>query len=261
VAVILELAENANAYTSLGPDEERVEEDGFVIWFGSVDAPWSTVVQRLRLSADQLVEQVAHIRSLVRERGRRVCTWEIAGSATPSDLHERLLELGCVPDREPFAVGMVLREAPRWPESPGVTARRVETIDELQSAIRIAAAAFDMPDDELEQLLTRADDALAKQGERGATYLAWVDGKPAARGYAAYTDHGLVLFGGATLPEARGRGAYRALVRARWEDAVARGTPALVTHAGAMSRPILRRLGFEEVSEIRILLDRFDGGD
>jgi hypothetical protein len=118
-----------------------------------------------------------------------------------------------------------------------------------------------MPSDELEQLLARADDDLAEEGERGATYLAWVEGKPAARAYAAYTDHGLVLFGGASLPELRGRGAYRALVRARWEDAVARGTPALVTHAGAMSRPILRRLGFEEVSEVRILLDRFESGD
>ena len=48
-------------------------------------------------------------------------------------------------------------------------------------------------------------------------------------------------------------GRYRALVAARWEDAVARGTPVLVTQAGAMSRPILARLGFREVCEIRIL--------
>jgi len=38
---------------------------------------------------------------------------------------------------------------------------------------------------------------------------------------------------------ARGRGAYRALVAARWADAVERGTPALVTQAGAMSKPML----------------------
>ena len=67
----------------------------------------------------------------------------------------------------------------------------------------------------------------------------------------------MALFGGSTLPEARGRGAYRALVAARWEDAVARGTPALVTQASPMSRPILRQLGFRELCEIRILLDEF----
>jgi hypothetical protein len=38
---------------------------------------------------------------------------------------------------------------------------------------------------------------------------------------------------------------------------VARGTPLLVTQAGPMSRPILHRLGFREVCELWILLDRF----
>jgi hypothetical protein len=46
-------------------------------------------------------------------------------------------------------------------------------------------------------------------------------------------------------------------VAARWADAVERGTPALVTQAGAMSKPILERLGFRQVAEITILLDEF----
>ena len=57
------------------------------------------------------------------------------------------------------------------------------------------------------------------------------------------------------LAEARGKGAYRALVRARWDEAVDAGQPALVVHAGAMSRPILERLGFHAVSEQEVLLD------
>ena len=254
--MIRELAENANAYTILGPGEERVADDRYVIWFGSVDAPWSTVVQRLRLGPETLEAQVAEIRELVRSRGRSACTWEIGTSATPGDLRERLLGLGCVPDREPYAVGMVLRQPPAWPESAGITARRVETAEELRISVRIAGAAFGMAPDELEQMLAQVEEALPQQGRRGATYLAWLDGEPVAQAYAAHTPHGSILFGGATLPEARGRGAYRALVRARWEDAVARGTPALVTHAGAMSRPILRRLGFEELAEVWVLLDR-----
>jgi hypothetical protein len=47
------------------------------------------------------------------------------------------------------------------------------------------------------------------------------------------------------------------LVAARWQDAVARRTPALVTQASPMSRPILEQLGFRELCEIRILLDSF----
>jgi hypothetical protein len=66
---------------------------------------------------------------------------------------------------------------------------------------------------------------------------------------------GVALMGGTVLPEARGRGVYRALVRARWNYAVARGTPLLVTQAGPMSAPILGRLGFETHGELRLLDD------
>jgi hypothetical protein len=38
---------------------------------------------------------------------------------------------------------------------------------------------------------------------------------------------------------------------------VARGTPALVVQAGAMSQPILERLGFQQVATMRVLVDRF----
>lgn len=254
--MIRELAENANTYTRLGPDEERVVDDRFVVWLGPWEDPWATVAQRLRLPDDGVEDAVAEIRALVHERGRNAFTWEIADSATPPDLHERLLGLGCEPDREPLAIGMVLRAPPEWPETPGVTARRVETLEEYRQAIRIAAVAFEQPEAALESTLQRADTDFAAQTDRGATYLAWIEGKPVARAYGAFTDHGVILFGGATLPAARGRGAYRALVRVRWTDAVARGTPALVTHAGAMSRPILARLGFEQLSRITILLDR-----
>ena len=53
------------------------------------------------------------------------------------------------------------------------------------------------------------------------------------------------------------RGAYRALVHARWRDAVAAGRPLLVTQSEPMSQPILLRLGFEVVGQIMILLDRW----
>jgi hypothetical protein len=46
-------------------------------------------------------------------------------------------------------------------------------------------------------------------------------------------------------------------VRARWDDAVARDTPALVVQAGAMSQPILAGLGFDRVATMRVFVDRF----
>ena len=254
--MIRELAENANTYTPLGPDEERIVDSRYVISLGAGSDPHFTVVQRLRLQSANVEEAVLELRSLISARGRAACTWEIGDSATPADLVDRLLALGCEPDREPLATGMVLTEPPAG-DPPDVTARRVETLAEYEEAIRIAHEAFDAPKASTDEALARSALDFAREGREWATYLAFADGQPIARATAQFTEHGVLLFGGATRGSARGRGAYRALVRARWEDAVAHGTPVLVTHAGSMSRPILASLGFREVATIHILLDRF----
>jgi predicted GNAT superfamily acetyltransferase len=71
---------------------------------------------------------------------------------------------------------------------------------------------------------------------------------------AIASDRGVFLIAGSTATWARRRGLYRALVRARWDYAVERGTPALVTEALVdTSYPILQRLGFVEVCTIQRL--------
>ena len=255
--MIRELCENANTYTRLGPGNERLVDPRFVIAFSPGSGPHSSVVQRLRLVEPHVDDTIAEIRSLIAARGGKVCHWEVADSATPPDLVDRLLGLGCVPDPdEPLAVGMVLTDPPGG-GFPGVTARHVETLAEFEQAVRIAHEAFGSPDAVMDESVANAAKAFTTEGDGWRTYLAFVDGQPVARATAGFTEHGVLLFGGATIASARGHGAYRALVRARWDDAVAAGTPVLVTHAGVMSRPILTRLGFREVSQIHILLDRF----
>ena len=244
--MILELAENANTYTPLGPGDERIVDDRFVLYLGRGDGPAWNVAQRFRLRADEVEAARKEIHGHVRAKGRRSCSWEVGSNATPDDLVDRLHALG-LEDQE-LAIGMVLTEPPAQ-RAPEIEVRRAGTPDELLAAARIAATAFGGP----EPLEAPPPDP------RNVVYLAFVDGEPVARASASFSEHGVTLFGGATLPEARGRGAYRALVAARWDDAVARGTPALVTQAGAMSRPILARLGFREVCEIRILVDTLDG--
>jgi hypothetical protein len=245
---VLELAENANTYTPLGPNSERIVTDRWVLWMGRADHPGWNVAQRFRLRVDELEEVREEIHAAVQARGRTGCTWEVGSSATPPDLVERLLALGLVWDDDPLAVGMVLTEPPQQAPPAGVEVRRVTTPEDALVAARIAAVAFGMD----EPVPAEID-----PDGRSVKYLAYLDGEPVAQATAAFSEHGVTLFGGATLPAARGRGAYRALVAARWEDAVARDTPALVTQAGAQSRPILARLGFREVCEIRVLVDVF----
>lgn len=247
---VIELAENANTYTPLGPTDERVVTDRYVLWMGRGDAPGWNVAQRFRLEAGEISEVREEIHGHLRAKGRTACTWEIGTHATPSDLVERLLALGLVDD-EPtsLAVGMVLTEPPAQ-APPGVEVRLAKTDGEHLAAARIAAVAFGGP---------MPTEPPKEHDPNNLVYLAYVDGEPIARASASFGEHAVSLFGGSTLPEARGRGAYRALVAARWQDAVARGTPVLVTQASPMSRPILAQLGFEEVCEIRILLDAFGG--
>ena len=131
------------------------------------------------------------------------------------------------------------------PAVQGVEVRRADSAEARRLAATIAAEVFGTPFAEPPQ-----------PDPDTVVYLAYVDGKPVARATGSFSEHGVTLFGGSVLPEARGRGAYRALVRARWDDAVARGTPLAVTDAGSQSRPILARLGFREVCTIRALVDR-----
>jgi hypothetical protein len=239
----LELAENPNTYVPLRPGRERIVTDRYVIYFGGGDHPAFNVAQRFRFEPEEVDEVRGEIHGHLRARGLNACSWEIGSSATPVDLVERLLALGLTEDAEPLRVGMALTKPP--PEVPGVDVRRADSAEERHRAAQIASVVFGTP-----------YSAPSPPDPGTIVYLAYVDGEPVARATGAFSEHGVTLFGGATLADARGRGAYRALVRARWDDAVARGTPLAVTDAGSQSRPILARLGFREVCTIRALIDR-----
>lgn len=256
-------AEDPSAFGEMPPDSgyERVLEDRYCVLFGSV--PTFTTVSRLRLDPDDVSETIAEVRALVAERGHREATWWVGTSATPADLADRLRVHGLAPDDRPgsegHATAMVLTTEPA-PCPAGVEARRVADLDEFRLANRIGGVAFGSPQEETEAWDAIAENRFAAEraGLAPRTYLAWLDGEPVATARAVFDDScpAVLMIGGAVLPPARGHGLYRALVRVRWEDAVAAGTPALTTQAGAMSRPILERLGFQAVAEQEVLLDR-----
>ena len=252
--MIRELAENPNLHQPPGPGRSlhRDPRGRYAVFLAEGTSSHSATVQHVRLPAAEVPAALEEIRGLLRSLGREGAEWELGESTEPADLVERLLALGLRRDqREPVATGMALR-ATAMTAPPGVVARRVSSVDELVAAREVQRAAFGDPSPVSREL---AVTDFAREGVDGSTFAAFLDGRLVAAAYAAYTPWGLILFGGATLPDARGRGAYRALVAARAAEAVARGTPTLVTHAGAMSRPILERLGFEAVSRIDRLVD------
>lgn len=254
--MLREVAEYPNSFGPLGPNDERIETERYTLCMGA-GMTWNTV-QRQRFRADEVDDVLEEIRSLLRERGRGKTQWEVGSAAEPPNLVDLLLARGLVPDRDPYAVALVLTDAPP-PVAPGLVARRVETFEEFVAANKVQWEAFETPAEEIEELRTSLPERWRETPN--LMHAVWLEGEVVGAGTCAPTPHGLLLYGGATLPRARGRGAYRALLRARWDEAVARGAPTLITQGGSMSRPILERLGFEPVGHVHMLLDDFRARD
>jgi hypothetical protein len=205
-----------------------------------------------RVSADELDEMIALVHELVPADKRQV--WWIGPSARPENIIELLEARGFRPAKDgPECRALVLTSRP--PESaPGIEVHRVETYEDFAAARQVQWDAFEVQEDrrELQRAHMRSEFEESIAHGTPLTFLATLDGRPAATGMAIPSDRGVFLVAGATATWARGHGLYRALVRARWDYAVERGTPALVTDAIVdTSYPILRRLGFAEVCTIR----------
>ncbi len=82
-------------------------------------------------------------------------------------------------------------------------------------------------------------------------FIAYRSGTPVATGGYSLVGAVARLWGAAVVPEARGRGAYRALVATRLRHAIDQGATLALTHAEQTSSPILQRLGFRKYGEQR----------
>jgi hypothetical protein len=251
---ILALAADPNTHTPLRDGEERIVEPRFVIWIGPGEGPDWTSVQRLRFEPEELDTVIANVHELLRERGRDACAWEIGSTARPAGVAEMLLARGMQwAEHDSHQAGMVLdREPEAGP--PEVVVRVADTLEDYIVSEAIANLAFGGTAPSDEYVTSHYE---RRNPEVSRRYIASIDGVDIGTASATFVPDGVVLNAGSTLPDHRGRGAYRALVRARWDDAVAAGTPVLVTQAGEMSRPILERLGFREICTVLALVDRF----
>ncbi|MFL5936167.1 MAG: GNAT family N-acetyltransferase [Gaiellaceae bacterium] len=221
-----------------------------------IEGPTWAVVGGVHVDADGVEALLADIRRRVPPEKDAV--WWIGPSARPRDLYERLqaLSLGEPRDRTSLLHALALT---REPAAPGdVEVDRIKAFEQFAAARELQWDAFDTPEDRRAKNRARLREDFEESQRVGVPvgFLATLDGKPAGTALAIPSERGVFLIGGSTAEWARGRGVYRALVHARWEYAVGRGTPALVTHAMPnTSYPILRRLGFDEVCTIRRLED------
>ena len=262
---VRELAEDTLAYAPLRAGDRRLVRPGYVVSLGLTPGPRSTVIPRLRLGPGEVAATVAEIRALLRAEDRKSAHWEVGSSATPASLAEELTALGLQPAAPPFqtTAGLVLPATPpavgTLPDTVRIT--RVTTREDFRRAQELYWHCFNFTPDAAAQAAVEVDFRRLTAGSTWLCYLAWRGEEAVGAADAALTPSGVIMFGGATLPHARGHGVYRALVWARWQEAVRRGTPYLITQAGALSWPVLVRLGFVETAQIRNFVDStFDCG-
>lgn len=236
--------------------------DGYKIGF-VLGTSYAEVFVR-RLAEETLGPRIEEVRALLAGEGFERAAWVVSEAAEPAGLAARLQEFGLVPwERaaegfEPRFRNMALATQPA-PPPEGVVAREVETFEEFVAAAQVAEEAFDMSEQDRRVGEERRAEFWHWQQRYPdfKTFAAYVDGEVVGNASAIFGANAAFMVGGSVRADRRGRGAYRALVRARWDAAVERGTPALTVSAGAMSGRVLDRLGFATIGWGDVLADRF----
>ena len=174
--------------------------------------------------------------------------WKTRGHDVAPRLHESLLEQGFVPDEpESIMIGEAAPLAADRPLPAGVALRRVTSEPDVRAMCEMDSLVFGDDDAEAtaQALLRRLD-----LDDGMELWVAETDGVIVSAGRlepVADTEFA-GLWGGATLPQWRRRGVYRALTAARARSALTRGKTLLHSDSTEFSRPILERSGLIKVS-------------
>jgi GNAT superfamily N-acetyltransferase len=228
------------------PEGLHAEPDGPIVrvvgdHLGFVNSPVD-----LGVSGAELDALIKRQQDFFAARGQGL-EWKTRAHDKPAEIVERLLAAGFVAEeRETVLIGLaadVANEHPPLPE--GVELREITDEAGFRQIADMEAEVWSEPRDHLVPRLVR---------EVGAglvtVYAAVADGRTVSAAWAEFKP-GIELvgiWGGATLPQWRGRGIYRALLARRAWLAVRRGYKYLQIDASEDSRPIVQRLGFTAVT-------------
>jgi GNAT superfamily N-acetyltransferase len=217
---------------------DNVERDDHIVriilphWRGVL---WSNL--------DEQTADAAIAGEVERFQGLGKFEWKYYSYDQPADLPDRLLAAGFTPeDTETLLIGEIegLPHASALPD--GVELREVTDQAGIDAMGRVNLEGFG----------EQADDAFGERvlkeiGEgRTRMVIAFAGDRPISMGRVEfYPDSEFGgLYGGATVPDWRGKGIFRAIVARRTAWAAAAGHRYLQTDASDDSRPILERLGF-----------------
>lgn len=176
-------------------------------------------------------------------------TWKVYDHDHLPNIGDALLANGFAGDEEPAAV--MVFDVNRAPasrfEASNANIRRITDRDGLRDIVHVLDSVYGGHND---WVYERMGLHLQIPGYL-SMYAAYVDGKPASIAWTYFPGrHFATLFGGTTLAEYRKRGLYTDLLHWRLKEIRARGYPFAVVEAGAMSKPIVEKHGFQHLTTV-----------
>ncbi len=232
------------------PTGVTVERDGPLLRFLGLAGRGFVVYRDLGgLEGADLDELIARQVEVFSERGERF-EWKLHGHDRPKDLSQRLRAAGFVPEEtETIVIAPVAEIAGEVRPPENVSLREVTSRDDLLRVAWLEQAVWGEHGQE-RWLVDMLESERAV--DPGALTIVVAEAGPSVVCAAWIRFEGdtefATLWGGATLPEWRRRGIYRATVAYRARLAAGRGFRYLETDASEDSRPILERLGFTAVT-------------
>jgi hypothetical protein len=174
--------------------------------------------------------------------------WKTRGHDDAPGLHDALVSNGFAPDEpESIMIGEARALAIDVPLPTGVQLRQVTADADVRAMCAMVSAVFEDPhsDDVADALLRRLG-----FGDGMELWVAEAQGQiiSAGRLEPVRGTQFAGIWGGATRPDWRGLGVYRALTAARAKSALRAGKTLIHSDSTEFSRPILERAGMVKVS-------------
>ena len=175
-------------------------------------------------------------------------TWKVYDHDLLPNLKHELVRHGFTPDDNPAAV-MVLdvQNAPLAVEPVQAYIRRIDTLAGLQDIIFVLDQVWGGHNAWVNE---RLGTHLEIPGYL-SVYAAYVDNKPTSIAWTYFPPGQFAtLFAGSTIAEYRRQGLYTSLLATRLKEIRERGYRYAVVEAGAMSKPIVAKHGFQHLTTV-----------
>lgn len=176
-------------------------------------------------------------------------TWKVYEHDQLTTLGQALTSSGFAEDEEPAAVMVfdVNQATASSFEAEPADIRRITDREGLRDIVRVLDGVYGGHND---WVYERMGLHLQIPGYL-SMYAAYADGKPVSAAWTYFPGRNFAtLYGGSTLAEYRNRGLYTSLLKTRLREIRARGCPFAVVEAGPMSKPIVAKHGFQQLTTV-----------